>query len=231
MKKVIKNQLIKPKKITRAKLKIIAATIVLLCTVLHSCTNGNEETHPLAGECVECAFKQTYEAFFSNDDVYFVKGIAMDVYEYGRDIKVIEDLKGNFDNKSYIFVWGHGCPSKGVCLAGDRADVITQYNKNDTLIMFVAKACKRFNDDIEKPGDYTTMGCCYSILKISKLFVIGYILPYDEKEYVYRIKKEKFDSMTREERQLYFKGLSEEEYKMGLMETMSWNEFLLLITQ
>ena len=120
-------------------------------------------------------FKQTYLRYFQDEEIYFIKGVALDVNKHGREIKIIEDLKGNFADKSSIFVWG---TTGNQCGNPDaRMDYITQYNKNDTLIMFIEKASKRFNFNggIERHSDYTVLGGYSSVVKLSNGYVTGYI--------------------------------------------------------
>ena len=61
--------------------------------------------------CIETSFKENYLNNFNKKEILFIKGIALDVFEYGRKIKVIENLKGNFAGDSSIFVWGASHPS------------------------------------------------------------------------------------------------------------------------
>jgi hypothetical protein len=132
----------------------------------------------LYADCREISFKENYLKYFQKDEVFFIKGIALDVFEYGRTIKVIEDLKGNFTGESSIFVWGAGNPPGGKgCMSIERCDVITQYQKNDTLIMLVGPVA--IKNCFETFGDYTTIPCAYSILKFSNGFVSGYIHPWE----------------------------------------------------
>ena len=124
------------------------------------------------------SFKESYSNNFQKNEVFFIKGVALDVYEYGRTVKVIEDLKGNFDDESSVFVWGQGHPSGSgfICPTFERQDNITQYQENDTLIMLVEKS---YGIDvcIETSSDYATFTCGYSILKLSNGFVTGRIFP------------------------------------------------------
>ena len=124
-------------------------------------------------KCYEChlfTFKETYLNNYQDQDISFIKGVALDVNNHGRKIKIIEDLKGNLTGKSSIFVWGASstsfCDHKG--RQDLRIDYITQYHKNDTLIMLIKNARKRFYGDIERSSDYSTLGGCYSsVLKLS----------------------------------------------------------------
>ena len=56
-------------------------------------------------DCLARSFKDNYVDNFSKNEVYFIKGIALDIFEYGRTI-VIEDLKGNYIGESINFCLG-----------------------------------------------------------------------------------------------------------------------------
>ena len=130
-------------------------------------------------DCIETSFKENYLKNFKKNEVFFIKGVALDIFEYGRTIKVIEDLKGNYTGKSSIFVWGTGKPPSGiVCETFERWDIITQYQENDTLIMLLQPVV--FENCLETLGEYTTITCAYSVLKLSSGFVTGYIYPWGE---------------------------------------------------
>ena len=129
-------------------------------------------------DCMVISFKENYSENFQKNEIFFIKGVALDVFEYGRTIKVIEDLKGNYTGESSIFVWGGGSPSEGsgfVCISNERSDNITQYQENDTLIMIVVKSYSYESCPIEDSNDYATIACAYSVLKLSNGFVTGYI--------------------------------------------------------
>ena len=117
-------------------------------------------------------FQENYVTNFQKNEVFFIKGIAGDLYEYGRHIEIIEDLKGNLAGESSIFVWGDGCPSSDIpCMMTRRLDNMSLYNENDTLIMLITRAEKRFDEDIETSSDYATFECAFSVLKLSNVFV------------------------------------------------------------
>ena len=135
----------------------------------------------VCADCVPFTFKETYLKYFQDDDFFLIKGEALDIKKHGRNIKVIEDLKGNFTNKSSVFVWGGS--STSFCGKGRldmRGDDITQYHKNDTLIMFITTNSTKYNRNIEKIGDYATLGCYPSVLKLSDGYVTGIIDLYTE---------------------------------------------------
>jgi len=155
-------------------MKIKNINILLLISILSIIAGCSKDPAPIV--CVDYAsfsFKQTYLEHFQNDDFFLIKGVALDVNKHGREIKVIEDLKGNFTGKSSIFVWGTTGSSSCGNNPDARMDYITQYQKNDTLIMFVEKV--QSNKKIERSGDYTTLNCFASVLKLSNGYVTGYI--------------------------------------------------------
>ena len=129
-------------------------------------------------DCDVKSFKENYVSNIQKNEVFFIKGVALEIFEYGRTIKVIEDLKGNYIGESSIFVWGGGDPSEGsgfVCISNERSDNITQYQENDTLIMIVVKSYRYESCPIEDSNDYATIACAYSVLKLSNGFVTGHI--------------------------------------------------------
>ena len=201
--------------------------ILLICSllILIGCKNTNETIPPpTAGNCMDVAFMETY-LYFQNDDIFFIKGVALDIIEYGRNIRIIEDMKGNFKEKSTIFVWGGGNPPNdgGVYLTVERLDNITSYNKNDTLIMLVKKIDKERPYTIEKPGEYATLDCACSVLKLSNTYVSGRIFPYWEKEDLWWI------NMSQEEWYSYVNNLSWDESFSVKDEQISWEKFNELI--
>ena len=133
------------------KAKILNA--VLICTLLFAgCKPPKEEIkyYDLSNDVVYISFKDLYMSA-QDDRVFFIEGLALNIYEYGRHIEVIQDLKGNFADTSLIYV--------------QKVDAITQYNKNDTLIMLIEK--------VYKENDYIAGGC--AVLKLSNSYVTGYI--------------------------------------------------------
>ena len=135
-------------------------------------------------DCLFVPFIETYATHFSGNpyngnETYFIKGIAGNIVDgYGCKIKFIEDLKGNFSKKvnTTFTVWGN--------IDGCRADNFNDYNYQDTLIMLLNPARDRKfkitgNESKpyhEKVGDYVTMGCGISVLKLSENYVTGCIL-------------------------------------------------------
>ena len=163
------------------KKKIFILT-TLLCLCLTVACKDDVEIAPVCN-CLYTPFISGYSIYFqgnpyNDNETYFIKGIALEsVGEYGRKIKLMEDLKANFPkNVNTTFtVWGN--------IDGCRVDNFNYYNQQDTLIMLLNPARDRkfkFTDNgkvyHEKVGDYTTMGCACSVLKLSNGYVIGQIL-------------------------------------------------------
>jgi len=150
---------------------------------------------------------------------FVIKGIAGEVYKYGRKIHVIEDMKGNFDGPSTIFVWGGNTK---LVYPLHRMDYITRYQKNDVLIMMLFRIanerifpCDCFRS-IEKPGEYVTIANGHSVVKISNNIVSGFILPLSNLE--------QFVNMSFFEQSLYIKELPERERLRGTG-AMPWKVF------
>jgi len=130
---------------------------------------------------IEIFFMEAVSKFSKCSDVYLIKGKALDVYEYGRNIELVEDLKGNFPKNVKTFVaWGGGM---GFISLG-RMENLTWYDKGDILIMLLIPAYEWPAGSIpsgfkwfEKPGDFTTLTCVRSIVKLTGNRVTGRILP------------------------------------------------------
>jgi len=155
---------------------ILLVSLIMICLITASCSKSDDPTNKYC--CFPRSFKETYLKHFQNNEIFLIKGEALLVNKHGREIKVIEDLKGNFGGKSSIFVWGISdivLPGTGstVSTSDGRVDNITQYNNGDTLIIFIKKAHKRFSG-IERSGDYATLGECNpSVIKLSNGYVSG----------------------------------------------------------
>ena len=147
--------------------------IILLISILSLNTFHSKARCSLAG----ASFKQNYAHNFQNENVIFIKGIALDAVEYGRYIKVIEDLKGNFTGDSTIVVWGAEDPTncEDVYDTNEKVDHLTRYQVDDTLIMLVRPVA--FVCCIEVFNGYATFDCTHSVLKLSNGNVTGYINP------------------------------------------------------
>jgi len=155
------------------KTKIIFSVIVIAVLGM-----GQGCKKPL--KCVDCGddsfFTENYLKNIQSDKIFFIKGVALDTYMYGRNVRIIEDLKGNFSGKSSIFVWGIELGTGIKCFGvRHKVDYINHHDINDTLVMILEEARKRFHGDVEKRGDYTTIACEISVLKLSNDTVTGRI--------------------------------------------------------
>ena len=66
---------------------------------------------PLALDCSVTSFLDGVSRYSKCSNTYLIKGIALDAFEYGRNIKLVEDLKGNFPKNVGTFIaWGNGQP-------------------------------------------------------------------------------------------------------------------------
>ena len=124
----------------------------------------------IAGDCFVSSFMEGVSMTSNNSNVYIIKGIVLDKIEYGLNVKLVEDLKGNFpENVNTFIAWGDGIPF----IESDRPDKLTLYNNHDTLIMLLTPtfdlSCMMppGHTWFEKPEDYTTLACICSVLKLS----------------------------------------------------------------
>ena len=128
--------------------------------------------------CVDCggvSFVENYLENIQRNGIFFVKGEALEVYRYGRNIRVIEDLKGNFGNTSF-FIWGMEMGTGRHCTTEpNKVDFITRYNVGDTLIVIFERARRRFRGDLENNSHFTTIACSHSVLKFFNDSVTGAI--------------------------------------------------------
>ncbi len=168
--------------------------LALAAIMAAGCTeDDNGGNNPPAGICEFTPFVDAYSMYFQEDyagnETYFVKGIALDiVHEYGRNIKLIEDLKGNFpkDIGTTFTAWGSGISF----IESNRMDYLNRYDNQDTLIMLLKTPYDYAGQGMVPPGetfyekasDYATIICANSVLKLSNGYVTGYILPYIEGE-------------------------------------------------
>ncbi|MDR2914417.1 MAG: hypothetical protein LBV74_06265 [Tannerella sp.] len=184
----------------------------------------NDESHDFpasfpAADCIVASFIENYhesENIFL-EDIFFIKGVALDTIVHGRDIKVIEDLRGNFPSTAdTIRVWGMGKNT-------NRLDRLSIYDNQDTVLMLLMQAQGLSNTPpgneelLEKQEDFTVVTCSFSVLKFSNGYVSGNISPSKDRVMWY-------DSLTKEEADSISKGLSNKEYEMLFWETMLWEE-------
>ena len=140
------------------------------------------------GYCGNVApFIEGVSMYLRNDSVYVIKGIALDTYQYGRNIKLVEDLKGNFPKEINTFIaWGSGFGPIESARIGNLSE---HYDNQDVLIMILTNYDYRFAkfwkdlryEEIlgvpffEKPEDFRTIGCTHAVLKLKDDIVTGSI--------------------------------------------------------
>ena len=137
--------------------------------------------------CMVSSFLEGVSMYSKCSDLYVIKGIALDKYEYGCKIELLEDLKGNFpENLDTFIVWGDG----NTAFELNRLDYFSMYEDQDVLIMLLTHV-RDLSEVIppeetwsEKPEDFTTIPCTKSILKLSDGYVTGYLTPVDSFTYL-----------------------------------------------
>ena len=161
-------------------------------------SNTEEGSLPkLAGNCMVYSFMEGVSTSSNNNDVYLIKGTVSDKVEYGINISLVEDLKGNFPKDVNKFtVWGDG----HTFIELNRLDDLMLYKKQDVLIMLLtptrdlSEMAPKGYKWLEKPEDYSTLTCTCSALKLSGDNVSGYILA---NEGSYGIQTMKFDDFQK----------------------------------
>ncbi|MDR1224127.1 MAG: T9SS type A sorting domain-containing protein [Tannerella sp.] len=136
--------------------------------------DGEKDRPALRSSCMPTSFADAY-AKITDENVFFIKGEVLEVIHHGNRIKIIEDLKGNFDGDPTFTVWGAGAASA-------RVDQLADNDVNDTLLVLMKKTdldenilCPRCGQ-YEKPEDFMTLGCYPSALKLSDGSVSGILL-------------------------------------------------------
>ena len=164
---------------------------ILVCVsffVLYACGRQSDTfvcgVPSMYGVLVNCSVQSFIEGvstYSRCNNFYLVKGIALEAYEYGRYIKLVEDLKGNFPKDVDAFIaWGDG--SEGL-ESNRQGNLSILYNSQDVLIMLLTTVEPYVLELppgitwFEKPGDYHTIMCTSSVLKLSGEHVVGHILP------------------------------------------------------
>ena len=150
------------------KLQIIA--IMLVAGIL-----GCEKKEDKISADIKCIFHATFfesvSFYLYNNDTYIIKGIVLDKKGQGLNIKLIEDLKGNFPKGVNDFI-AYGKSSVYINTSFLRRDDLSLYDKQDVLIMHMTKAREPLNS-------YATIDCDHSIVKLSDDYVTGHILSYE----------------------------------------------------
>ncbi|MDR2911201.1 MAG: hypothetical protein LBV47_07570 [Bacteroidales bacterium] len=153
-----------------------------------------------ASICEVLGFLEGVSALVTNpegfEESYLIKGVVLDKIEYSISVKLIEDLKGNFDKNDDVFkVWGDGVSF----VESNRMEKLSlEYDKGDTLIMHIDQSYYDWSHAIptghvwlEKPEDYNTVECAFSVVKLSDGYATGRILLEPEPELVGKLFIEK----------------------------------------
>ena len=181
--------------------------------------------------------------FYSYDSIFIIKGIVSDKYEYGLNIRLVEDLKGNFpENVDTFIVWGGG----NTFLESHTLDYLEMYDEQDVLIMLLTPVRDIPAEMIppgniwEKLGDYTTLNCTHSVLKLSDDYLTGrkILTTYVEEKMWHNISCEEktsfyenhvhishLDYISHEELQLFLEQFYNNTYATSTINTMPWEDF------
>ncbi|MDR2910519.1 MAG: hypothetical protein LBV47_04020 [Bacteroidales bacterium] len=196
------------------KTKIILSTIMLIILIM-GCEKQNKDSEnipPAAADCEVYSFLDAIRIAKNNPEFYeksyLIKGVVLDKIEYGVSVKLLEDLKGNFDKtgNSVFTVWGD-C-SAFVGIESNKLDNMSNYDKGDTLIMHIDHLYHDWSYLVspghvwlEKPEDYYTMTCAPSVVKLSDGYATGHILlepePVD-KVFVEKLPIDEFENKLNE---------------------------------
>jgi len=206
-------------KIVNIKQILAIITLSIALFVALGCTKQNGVELPFCGGCARKTPKQDFMncvvgSFLpatprpwseeQMSSIYIIKGVALDAYEYGRRIKLVEDLIGNFPkNVDVITVWG-GVNKNGMYTALDygRQEYLACYDcykEGDILVMALKQATgldeylARMHTDgfpsgsieerkkalegnwVETSEDFTTFPCTHSVLWLRNSYVLGHI--------------------------------------------------------
>lgn len=133
----------------------------------------------LALNCEILSFFEGLSGCSKCSDSYLVKGTVLDKNKYGLNIKFVDDLKGNFPKNAETFVvWGTDDAFENVAIELNRFDQLSKYKKGDVLIMHLIQIRDLSEaTPFEKQGDYATLTCTSSVLKLSGGVVTGYLTP------------------------------------------------------
>ena len=130
------------------------------------------------------SFFEGFSRYLDNGSVFFVRGKATYAYQYGRKIKVVEDIKGNFsENDNEFFTWGSFGKDDHSALFLDNQDDLIMLLTNDYDRRNKIWESLRYEDVWgfpfpEKHGDYNLISGTCCIIKLSEGFVTGnYIFP------------------------------------------------------
>jgi len=192
---------------TKSKImKIQKATVVslsvscMLFFVVSACANYDHKSYK---ECITPimvdprlghvdyqmrSFLDGVSIFSDCSDVYVIRGMAQEAYEYGLNISLVEDYKGNFPkNLKQFIVWGEGGYYTGMGMDGTgytnkyaHSELVmlltpVQFVDDDSLPEFTRKYIQE-NTFFEKPGDFCTIPWISSIVhKLSNGNVTGAI--------------------------------------------------------
>ena len=192
---------------TGLKITALSAVLLMLATIIIGCDNKPCKCEDLLevtkGTCIGYSFIDKLSKLLNSEqhstDIFFlIKGEALYAIEHGRRVRLMKDLKGNFPENVDVFtVWGAGGFR---FITTGRTDYLARdWNSNDTLFMLLLPYDKNETEMLinelslrgqleclpllwfEKPGDFRTITCQHSVVRLSGNYVTGsYVRPLDD---------------------------------------------------
>ena len=146
--------------------------ISLMCIFIVSACSQKDDMHQeedASVMCLDCSSVQDFittanDKDYFGEEIFFIMGEVQEVFKYGYRINILEDLRGNYKDKSSITVreWD-------VC-----SGHMSYYNAGETLIMLIIPPTTQLAD-FGRSIDFETITCCYTVLKYANDSVTGYI--------------------------------------------------------
>jgi len=159
--------------------KVLIMTMILCIIGFATACKENSVPPTTGGVFAYFPFLDNFSTVIQEDEVFFIKGVALDITGTVRKIALVEDLKGNFPKKAGTTFTVVGA---GINFIEDNAiDYFNVYEKQDTLIMFLRHSNFSCNDAIvpdqpfAKLGDFSAGSCGSAFVKLSNGYVMGSI--------------------------------------------------------
>jgi len=164
-------------------MKLQSMFLISILSIFLACSDKSDRNEYLnqppsssSGDCFShiIGFIDAYKHYIGSDGVFFVKGVVTAGGSYGKKIKIVEDIKGNFNGSSSITLWNHW--EFGI------ADL--NYAVDEMVLALIYKIGDDPDNDTwtkQRVGDYCTLPCRASTLLASDETVTGIINTAGEK--------------------------------------------------
>ena len=201
----------------KTKINFLTITVLSLVCMLFFMVVGCGKKDDIYRTEKECLWVSSFfegVSMHSNDnDTYIIKGIVLGKIEDGLNIRLVEDLKGNFPKKNNFFIALGYLPIAPFYL---RVDYLNSYDKQDVLIMHLTRT------NIPLSDCYATFECNHSVVKLSDGYVTGHILQYEGGLWEYEIGLRK--EMSQEELRSYAE-ISQLRAQQNIIDTIPLDDF------